>query len=101
MQKMEEKEARDWLVKNIKGLGYKEASHFMRNVGYKNLAILDRHIINVMHDYKVLKQKPKALTKKNYLEIETKFKKLSKQLNMSAAELDLYMWYMKAGEVLK
>jgi N-glycosylase/DNA lyase len=101
MQKMEEKEARDWLVKNIKGLGYKEASHFMRNVGYKNLAILDRHIINVMHDYKVLKQKPKALTKKNYLEIEKQFQGLSAKLGMSAAELDLYMWYMKAGEVLK
>lgn len=101
IQKMEEKEAREWLVKNVKGLGYKEASHFMRNVGYKNLAILDRHIINVMHDYKVLKQKPNALTKTVYLDIEKQFKNLSKQVNMSAAELDLYMWFMKAGKVLK
>lgn len=100
LKNMKDTEAREWLVKNIKGLGYKEASHFMRNVGYKNLAILDRHIINVMHDYKVLKHKPK-LTKKNYLEIEKQFQGLSAKLGMFAAELDLYMWYMKAGKVLK
>lgn len=98
---LKDTEAREWLVKNIKGLGYKESSHFLRNVGYKNLAILDRHIINVMHDYRILKQKPTALKKKVYLDIENKFKKLSKHLNMSAAELDLYMWYMKTGSVLK
>ena len=38
--------AREWLVENIKGLGYKEASHFLRNIGLgEELAILDRHIL--------------------------------------------------------
>ena len=27
---------RDWIVKNIKGIGYKEASHFLRNIGFNN-----------------------------------------------------------------
>ena len=94
IEHMEETEARAWLVKNIKGLGYKEASHFLRNVGYKNLAILDRHILNLMNE-------KKALNKNRYLEIEKKFLKLAKRLNMNAAELDLYMWYMKTGKVLK
>jgi len=96
-----ESEAREWLVKNIKGLGYKEASHFMRNVGYKNLAILDRHILNLMKENNFINEIPKPLTRKKYLEIEEIFKKLTKKLNMSCAELDLYMWYMKAGKVLK
>jgi len=26
-------ELREWLVENVKGLGYKEASHFLRNIG--------------------------------------------------------------------
>jgi N-glycosylase/DNA lyase len=95
LQKMSEPEAREWLVKNVKGLGYKEASHFMRNVGYKNLAILDRHILNLMNEEK------KALTKNRYINIEKKFKKLAGKLNMSSAELDLYMWFMKTGKVLK
>ena len=39
-------EMRNWLVKNVKGIGYKEASHFLRNIGLgKNLAILDTHIL--------------------------------------------------------
>ncbi|PIN69790.1 N-glycosylase [Candidatus Woesearchaeota archaeon CG11_big_fil_rev_8_21_14_0_20_43_8] len=93
--------AREWLVKNIKGLGYKEASHFLRNVGFCNLAILDRHIINLLIENGLLKEKPKSLTKKIYLEIEERFMALAGSLKMSAAELDLYMWYIKAGEVLK
>ncbi|MBW3004671.1 N-glycosylase/DNA lyase [Candidatus Woesearchaeota archaeon] len=100
LQNMKDTEAREWLVKNIKGLGYKESSHFLRNVGYKNLAILDRHIINLLHENNFLKQKP-ALTKKNYLKIEERFKNLAVKLSMSPAELDLYMWYMKTGNVLK
>ena len=93
-------EPREWLVNNIKGLGYKESSHFLRNVGYFNVAILDRHILNLMNDDKLIKR-PKTLNRKNYLQIEKKFSKLAKKLNMSIAELDLYMWYMKTGEVLK
>ena len=96
-----EQGAREWLVDKVKGLGYKEASHFLRNVGYKNLAILDRHILNLMIEDKILKEKPKSLNKKKYLEIEQKFKNLSQELNMLPAELDLYMWRMKTGEVLK
>jgi N-glycosylase/DNA lyase len=92
--KLNENKAREWLVKNIKGLGYKESSHFLRNVGYFNFAILDRHILSLMNE-------KKGLTKNNYLRIEKKFKKLSGKLKMSCAELDLYMWYIKTGEILK
>ncbi len=92
--------ARAWLVANIKGFGYKEASHFLRNVGYFELAILDRHINNVMLEHGIIKEIP-PLSPKNYLEIEKKFLKLSEQTGMQPGELDMYMWYMEAGEVLK
>lgn len=95
-----EKAAREWLVKNIKGISYKEASHFLRNVGYKNLAILDRHILNLMQDDSLLKR-PKALTRKSYMKYEKIFQELAKQMDMSPAELDMYMWYLKGGDVLK
>jgi len=96
-----EKEAREFLVENVKGLGYKESSHFLRNVGYTNLAILDRHILNLMIENNYLKEKPKTLNKKNYYEIEEIFNKVADEFNMTNAELDLYMWYMKVGMVLK
>jgi N-glycosylase/DNA lyase len=73
----------------------------LRNVGYKNLAILDRHVLNLMKEYDIIKEKPKTLNKKKYLEIEKIFKKIANTLKMSCAELDLYVWYMKTGKVLK
>lgn len=98
---LNEVDAREWLVQNVKGLGYKEASHFLRNVGYKNLAILDRHILDIMHREGMIKSKPKPIPKKLYLEIEQKFNNLAKKLKMSSAELDFYVWYIKTGKVLK
>ena len=94
-------EAREWLTQNVKGLGYKEASHFLRNVGYKNLAILDRHILNLMLEHGFLKEKPRSLSKSRYLEIEKSFNSIASKLGMPPAELDLFMWFMKTGEVLK
>lgn len=96
-----ESAAREWLVDNIKGIGYKEASHFLRNVGYFDLAILDRHIISLMLEAGILKARPRSLTKKKYLEIEKMFLSLARRLHMSAAELDLSMWCLKTGYVLK
>lgn len=72
-----------------------------RNVGFKNLSILDRHILNLLYENGYISKVPKPLTKKIYLKIERVFQKLAEELNMSCAELDLYMWFMKTGEVLK
>ena len=101
LSKMPEFESREFLVENVKGLGYKEASHFLRNTGSKTLAILDRHILNLMVENDYLEEKPKTLSKKIYLEIEEKFNSLAKDVNMTSSELDLYMWYLKTNKVLK
>lgn len=96
-----EKDPRAWLVKNIKGIAWKESSHFLRNVGYTDYAILDRHIINLLFEMNYLKEKPKTLNEKTYLKIEKVFTKLAKELNMSCSELDLYMWKLKTNTILK
>ncbi|MGD8545498.1 MAG: N-glycosylase/DNA lyase [Candidatus Bathyarchaeota archaeon] len=96
----DEKKLREWLVKNVKGLGYKEASHFLRNIGYENLAIIDFHIIDILVRHNVIK-KPKTLSKRKYLEIENSLKKIAAILKMNLAELDLYLWYMETGKILK
>ncbi|MCD6529767.1 N-glycosylase/DNA lyase [Candidatus Bathyarchaeota archaeon] len=92
--------AREWLVKNVKGIGYKEASHFLRNVGYTDLAIIDYHILDLMARYRLV-EKPKTMTKKRYLEIEGLLKRLADRLNVNLAELDLYLWYLETGKILK
>ena len=94
-------EKREWIVKNIKGLGYKEASHFLRNIGYKNLAIIDFHILDLLVKNNLLKEKPKTLTKGKYLEIENILRKLAQKLCITLAELDLYLWYLETGKIVK
>ncbi|NCN99024.1 N-glycosylase [Candidatus Pacearchaeota archaeon CG10_big_fil_rev_8_21_14_0_10_35_219] len=96
-----ESENRNWLVNNIKGIGMKEASHFLRNTGSQNLAILDRHILRTLEENNIISEMPKLLSQKQYLIIEQKFQDLAKQLNMSPARLDLMVWYLKTGKVAK
>lgn len=91
---------RDWLVNNITGFGMKESSHFLRNIGYKNLAIIDFHIINVLEENKLLPP-IKTLTKKNYLNIEKILKQIATKVSLDLARLDLYLWYMDTGKILK
>ena len=96
------KKAREWLVENIKGFGWKEASHYLRNIGYFDLAIIDRHIINNLVEHRIVDLDPKkGLTKKRYLAVEKVLDVLADELNMLPGELDLYMWYRKTGKVLK
>lgn len=97
----DEKEKRRWLVKNIRGLGYKEASHFLRNIGYKNLAIIDFHILDILSRYKIIEKPPKTLTEKRYLAIEKQLELFSRKISLTLAELDLYLWYIETSTVLK
>jgi N-glycosylase/DNA lyase len=92
---------RAWLVQNVKGLGWKEASHFLRNVGYRNLAILDRHILRNLVRCGVLSIVPKTLTAGKYLEIEEKFRNFATEINIPMDELDLLFWCMETGQILK
>lgn len=93
---------REWIVKNIKGLGMKESSHFLRNIGYKNLAIIDFHIVDLLAKHNLIeKPKSKSLTPKKYIEIENVLREISKRTNLNLGELDLYLWYEETGKILK
>jgi len=93
---------REWLIENIKGLGYKEASHFLRNIGLGfDLAILDRHIMKNLMKYGVIDEIPECLSRKCYLSLEEKMKKFSKKMNMPMADLDLLFWSEETGEIFK
>ncbi len=95
---------RNWLIENIKGIGIKEASHFIRNIGfdYKNhLAILDRHILKNLKELGVIGKIPKSLTRKSYLEIENKMKRFSELTKISMYELDMLFWSKETGKVFK
>ena len=95
-------EMRDFLVRNIRGMGYKEASHFLRNVGLgRDLAILDRHILKNLKALGVIEDIPKGLTRKRYLEIEEKMRLFAEKIGIRMDYLDLILWYKETGRVFK
>ena len=94
-------ELREFFVNNVKGLGYKESSHFLRNIGIFGLAILDKHIIKTMYEFNIINEIPKSLNKNKYLDLEQKYVEFSNQLNINMDELDLLLWSIKNGRILK
>lgn len=96
------REAREWLVKNVKGLGYKEASHFLRNIGRgEEIAILDRHILKNLVRCGVIPEVPASLTPKIYHEIENKMEHFARKIGIPLSHLDLLFWCRETGEIFK
>jgi N-glycosylase/DNA lyase len=54
-----------------------------------------------MFEYELISEIPKTLTRRKYLEIERKLEKLAEGASLSLGELDLYLWFMKTGKILK
>ena len=96
-------ERRDFfaLRKDIRGLGFKEASHFLRNVGFRGYAILDKHILQCLFELGVTESARAPHSRSKYIEIENKFKRFSKRNGFDFDEMDLFLWSEKTGEILK
>lgn len=95
-------ETRKWFVKNVKGLGFKEASHFLRNIGFgRDLAILDVHILKNMIRHGVISGVPKSMTESRYLHLEDELRRFSKNITIPMDELDLLFWSSETGEIFK
>lgn len=93
---------REWFVRNIKGLGYKEAGHFLRNIGLgRDMAILDVHILRNLKRLKVIKKIPSSVSKKAYLDIEGRMKEFSQRISIPLDELDLLFWSNQTGFIFK
>ena len=92
---------RNWLANNVKGIALKESSHFLRNIGHRDLAIIDRHILKGLKKANVIQEIPESISKNKYLILEQKFKELSKEVDIPMDELDLLFWSMETGRVFK
>ena len=98
---LDPKQEREMLVSRVMGLGWKEASHALRNIGRRNLAILDRHILRNLQRLNVIREIPKALTEKKYKEVEEAFLHFADQVGESIDVLDLFFWSMETGLIFK
>ena len=94
---------RDFFARNkgIKGLGYKEASHFLRNIGFPGYAILDKHILNSLREMGVISEGMRPASRAGYLAIEKRLEQFARQIGIDMDHLDLLLWSRKTGEILK
>ncbi|MFT4309691.1 MAG: N-glycosylase/DNA lyase [Candidatus Woesearchaeota archaeon] len=94
--------ARLWLADNVRGLGMKESSHFLRNVGYNKLGIIDFHILDILVRHNLIEPyKSRSLTRNKYVEIERILHDIGDYIGMDMAVLDYCLWYIETGKVLK
>jgi N-glycosylase/DNA lyase len=96
-------ERRDWLAcePRIKGLGYKESSHFLRNIGFKGYGILDKHIVRCLCELKVIDSPKPPTSRGRYLETEDRMRRFAADTGIDFDELDLLLWSTRTGEILK
>ncbi len=94
--------AREWLVQNVKGMGYKEASHFLRNIGFgENLAILDRHVLKNLKLLGIIEEIPASLPGRRYFAIEKRMEEFAESVRIPMNHLDLVLWYKGTGTLFK
>ncbi|GAB1430713.1 N-glycosylase/DNA lyase [Ignavibacteria bacterium] len=95
------KRERDWLTANVKGLGMKEASHFLRNIGRRGLAIIDRHIIKHLNYCGIEVEAEKMGSRRYYEEVERRWLEFCDSAGITIDEMDLLFWSAETGEILK
>jgi N-glycosylase/DNA lyase len=95
-------ELRRDIAGRVKGIGFKEASHFLRNIGLgRDIAILDRHILKNLAKLGVIKSVPSAMTNRHYLEIESAMKDFSRNSGIPLDHLDFVLWYRETQDIFK
>ncbi len=93
---------REWIVENVKGLGYKEASHFLRNIGQgEDFAILDRHILECLLELGIIDDSPRYVSRARYLDLEKRMREFARRIGIRMDHLDLLLWYVKTGIVFR
>jgi N-glycosylase/DNA lyase len=98
------KTIRRQLVNDIPGLGPKQASMFLRNIGRTfELAILDTHVLSFMEMQKLIPRgKLGVATMRAYERIEECMIKYAKRLGYAPGYLDFAIWAtMKAARELQ
>ena len=85
----------------IKGMGMKECSHYLRNIGETGLAILDRHILKHLVKAGLYSELPNIQSVNNYLKVEAKFIEFANNIQIPMDELDLLFWSYENGRILK
>lgn len=88
------KHARSLLVRAVSGFGPKQASLFLRRIGYcSELAVLDTHVLDYLRISSGIIPKRSALSRLDcYEKIELEFMRIAREFNHAVGCVDLAMW---------
>jgi N-glycosylase/DNA lyase len=93
---------RAWIAGNVKGLGCKEASHYLRNIGLgDDIAILDRHVLRNMHSLRLIDVIPHSISPVRYHDLERRLRAYSNKIAIPLSHLDFVLWYKETGDIFK
>lgn len=95
-----QEEARCFLARNIPGVGLKQASHFLRDIGYSStLAIIDSHVIAFLIEVGAVSQgKIKVVTPKIYIRLERVLRDLCNSFGFNLSIFDMAIWRYMRGQ---
>ncbi len=81
------------LIKNVKGIGNKIASHWLRNIGF-NVPIIDVHVRRVLGCAGLIDRKYSKyqITDMEYWRLEKKVIEIANRYNISVSKLDYILW---------
>lgn len=95
------REGRDELSALVNGMGLKEASHVLRNIGCRGLAIIDRHLLRCLVACSVIPEQVHIGSPRQYHAVENLFDHFSQKVGIDMDELDLLFWSDITGLILK
>jgi N-glycosylase/DNA lyase len=85
--------AREWFSTFAPGVGPKQASMFLRNVGLSyELAVLDRHVISYMHAQELLSSEESLARLVSYSRVEERLSSHAAQMGHEVGYLDWAIW---------
>jgi len=88
---------RDWLVREVVGFGFKEASHFLRNIGFRGLTIPDIHVLRRLAELGLADEPSGSPTPKAHREADAAMRHYAEAIGADLDELDVLWWSRGSG----
>ncbi len=87
------------LMADVPGLGMKQASHFLQNVGFSDeFAVIDVHILSFLREeLMAVESEAEDLDESLYLELEQRIQRLAAANGLAVGLLDRIVWAMRSG----
>ncbi len=88
---------RSEFVSTLPGMGMKQASHFLQNIGFsRDLAIIDTHLLSfIIEDLMLIRFESHGVSERMYMDLERRVQRMAAANGFSLRQLDRAIWRSK------